>query len=107
MTNEHFAKYRPELLAFRKWACEQFPGFSNHISQGGWDKGLYFQCYRAGAAASADRIRELEARVAELELFVAQIAHRFVPKKMPLGLLRANCWSESSQARALLKEPDQ
>jgi hypothetical protein len=47
------------------------------------------------------------ARVAELELFVAQIAHRFMPKRMPLGYLRSMCFSESSQARALLKEDDQ
>ena len=63
--------------------------------------------YRAGAAASEARIKELEARVAELELFVAQIARRFVPKKMPLNLLRSNCFRESGQARALLKEAEQ
>jgi len=55
----------------------------------------------------AERIKELEARVAELELFVAQIAHRFMPKRMPLGYLRSMCFSESSQARALLKKSDQ
>jgi uncharacterized coiled-coil protein SlyX len=55
----------------------------------------------------AERIKALEARVAELEIFVAQIAHRFVPKKMRLSLLRSICFSESSQARALLKEADQ
>jgi len=55
----------------------------------------------------AGRIKALEARVAELELFVAQIAHRFMPKRMPLGYLRSMCFSESSQARALLKEGDQ
>ena len=67
MINEHLAKYRPELLAFRKWACEQFPNLKNHITRGTWDKGLYFQCYRAGASASAERIKVLEERVAELE----------------------------------------
>ena len=55
----------------------------------------------------AERIKELEARVAELELFVKRIAYRWVPKRMTLGLLRANCWSETGQARALLKETDQ
>lgn len=48
----------------------------------------------------AERIKALEARVAELELFVAQIVHRFVPKKMPLSLLRSNCFSESSEVLA-------
>jgi len=52
---------------------------------------------RAQAAASAERIKELE-------LFVAQIEHRFVPKNVRLHYLRALCSNESVQARALLKE---
>ena len=55
----------------------------------------------------AERIKELEARVAELELFVKRIAHRWVPKRMTLGLLRANCWAESIHAAGLLKETNQ
>ena len=54
-----------------------------------------------------ERIKELEARAEELELFVKRIAHRWVPKRMTLGLLRENCRAESIHAAALLKDTDQ
>ena len=63
------------LLYARQDYAETFRRFKPHISeeilQGKWDDDagvmLTAHGYRAGAAASAERIKELEARVAELE----------------------------------------
>ena len=63
------------LLYARQDYAETFRRFKPHISeeilQGKWDGDVGVRLpahgYRAGAAASAERVTELEARVAELE----------------------------------------
>lgn len=65
----------PDVLAFREWAAERWPVSRSGIEKGGADYRIEAKAYLAGArmareqeaAASAERIKELEARVAELE----------------------------------------
>jgi hypothetical protein len=48
------------LTAFRKWACVQFPTVQAEIQEGLFDGTSTAQAYRAGQAASAERIKVLE-----------------------------------------------
>ena len=56
-----------DVLAFRQWAAQRWPARAKFIRDGELDFDYFADAFRAGAAASADRIKELEARVAELE----------------------------------------
>ena len=60
------------LKAFRKWARIRFPKCGTDIEAGKWDRDDTAHAYRAGAAASAERIKALEARVEELEVALAK-----------------------------------
>lgn len=61
----------------------------NDVHQGLWDDCLddAARGYRAGAAASAERIKELEVRVAELELRLWNMERSYPPLE-PRGVLR-------------------
>ena len=68
--------------------------------------------YRAGAAASAERIKELEARVAELKAALKPLSECEIPEEsdsLPdgYGCRYYVTFGEIRTARALLKDPDQ
>ena len=56
-----------DVLAFRQWAAQRWPARAKFIRDGELDFDYFADAFRAGAAASAERVTELEARVAELE----------------------------------------
>ena len=56
-----------DVLAFRQWASQRWPARAKFIRDGELDFDYFADAFRAGAAASAERVTELEARVAELE----------------------------------------
>lgn len=57
----------PDLLAWREWMANRVPTVAHWYLSGSYDAEPSATAFLAGAAASAERIKELEARVAELE----------------------------------------
>lgn len=110
----------------RKWArkrmatrCEEdrFPEVADAYRRGDRDEFLRddIEAYLAGAAASADREEELEARVAELEAALKPLAA--LAEKIGTKPKDESCWcgqdgavirfGDIRRARALLKEGEQ
>ena len=55
-----------DVLAFRQWAAQRWPARAKFIRDGELDFDYFADAFRAGAAASAERVAELEAEVREL-----------------------------------------
>ena len=82
-----------DILAFRQWAAQRWPARATFIRDGELDFDYFADAFRAGAAASVERLKELEAEVRELEEALNATPSRvFTP-----------CATEA-EARALLKE---
>ncbi len=88
--------------------CNEVP----HIRLGVYDQQLLAEAhaYRAGAAASAERIKELEARVKELEAALKPLAQCEIPGECPRlpddhGCRYYFSFGEIRRARAALNEP--
>ena len=97
------------LTAFRNWACVQFPKIRVEIQEGLFDGTSAAHAYRAGQAASAERIKALEEAlrggldaVGQAQAFRVQRGHDRRAEQFN-RFIRA--WK--AEARALLKEADQ
>ena len=89
------------LKAFRKWAHIRFPKCGADIEAGKWDRDDTAHAYCAGAAASAERIKELEAALRSVVDDYDWV--RDGPGDRDWNVLD----NTIIRARALLKEPDQ
>lgn len=107
----------PDLMAFREWAARRSEAngstdWASAYRQGRFDHTDKAYAYRAGAAGSAERIKELEARVAELKAALKPLSECEIPEEsdsLPdgYGCRYYVTFGEIRTARALLKGPDQ
>ena len=101
-----------DVLAFREWASKKWPLGSGAALSGHMDTSPYAEAYRAGQAASAERIKALEEglkdSVTAMRLLLDAVQKHNTESTtflsgFPLHLLSI----EIAAARALLKEADQ
>jgi len=93
------------LEGFRKWASIRYPKVAAYIEAGACDGDDTAQAYRAGQAASAERIKTLEEALRPLA--ECEIIEPDVPIPDDHGARYFITYGEIRRARALLKEGDQ
>lgn len=86
-----------DVLAFRQWAAQRWPARAKFIRDGELDFDYFADAFRAGSAASAERIKELEARVAE------QDRHNDVGAGMVIAAaIIVRVWGQTVEAEEIL-----